>query len=222
MNEDDVRRLIDERIAVHNHDLSSHDLAVLRRHVDLIGSAVGRWTIVAADTFTGAVSPLKTTEVGNLAWQFFSGLPLQRSGGAARSIDGELRVGYVAAGTPDGQVEANLTPGNNQANLYLRYHSPGNYMMLGRGADGFIGLYRSLDGVQSLMEPPLYRLPATGERFRARMVGDRVWIFRTAGDFDELLFHATEASLRTAGTHGIRVIGTGTVDDFRILAREAL
>lgn len=222
MPEEEILSLIDERIKTHDQDPLAHDLAALRQSVEIAESKTGIWSIRAADEFKGPDGPLTTTEVGNLSWSAIGGNQLYHISGVARTPDGQLRGTTVDAGMPDGQVEAVLTPGDSQAGLYLRFDSPGNYLMLGRGADGVITLLRFLNGPSTAIVPPTYRVPIAGERYKARLVGERIWIFRIVGSDEELLFDTIEPQFRTKGAHGIRVSGTGSIGNFRLLKREEI
>lgn len=222
MTDDDINQLIDQTIRTHDNDLEAHGLAKLRQQYELMDSKTGIWSLVAADTFSGPDGPLTSTEIGALAWTAIGGAQLSRISGVARTPDGALRGTFVVAGVADGQVEADLSPGDNEASLYVRFASNGNYLMLARKFDGFVGMFRFVSGASTLIHPPVYLQLAAGERFKVRFVGDRIWVFRIVSGVEELLFDFTEPQYRTAGSHGIRLAGSGSAGNFRILQRDAL
>lgn len=223
VTDDEVTALIEERIATHDSDSAAHGLVVTRADLERADSKTGLWTTKAADDFNGADGPLTTTPTGGFAWTAIGGNQLSRIGNVARTPDNTLRGSYVQAGVPNGQVEADLAPGNNEASLYIRFQSNGNYLLLQRKPEGFIGLYRFVSGASTIISPAsIYRAVVAGERFKVRFVGPRIWVFRVVSGVEELLFDVTEPAFQTVGSHGLRLAGTGSADNFRILNREAL
>ncbi len=221
MTDDEVMGLIDQRLATRDNDATSPDAITSR--ADLIEAKTGLWTPAAADPFTGADGVLTTAPTGGQAWVAVSGNPLHRIGGVARTPDGALRGTYLATGVRDGQLEADLQPGTAEASLYLRFQSNGNYLLFQRKPEGFVGLWRFVNGASVIISPPAtYRPVVAGERFKVRFVGPRIWAFRVVDGTEEPLFDVTENAFLTSGNHGLRLAGTGSADNFRLLQREAL
>ena len=218
MDEEDVR----ETITVHDHDPDAHELSTLRQQMEITDSKTGMWSIKAADDFNGPDGPLTTAPVGGQAWTAIGGAQLSRINNVARTPDGTLRGSYLVTGVSDGQVEAGLAPGDNEASIYFRFLSNGNYLMLGRKFDGFVGVFRFSGGGSVLLHQPIYHALIAEERFKVRFVGDRIWVFRIANGEEQLLVDLVEPMFNTAGSHGLRLAGTGAADNFRILQREAL
>ncbi len=177
---------------------------------------------MAADSFNGADGPLTTAETGGQTWVAVGGNAVHRIGGKAASPDATLRGTYLANVVADGQVEADLAPGNSEASLYFRWKQNGDYLMVHRGSAGIIGVKKFVGGVSTDIAPPRYIKVEAGERFKVRFVGSRIWVFRIVGGVEELIFDVTEMQWQTSGGAGIRMNGTGTVDNFKVLKREAL
>ena len=222
MTDEETLALINQQIRVHDHDPDAHALENLRLRVELAESIAGMWNVKAADPFNGADGPLTTAPTGGQAWTAIGGAQLSRINNVARTPDGALRGTYLQAAAPDGQVEADLSPGDGEASIYIRFQSNGNYLLLQRKPGGFIGLYRFVGGPSSIIFPAIYRPVIAGERFKVRFVGDRIWVFRIVNGVEELLVDFVEPMFATAGSHGLRLSGTGSADNFRILQREAI
>lgn len=223
VTDDEISQLIDQKIETHDNGQESHDLAALRGQIEIMQARTGFITIKAADDFAGPDGPLTTAPTGGQAWVAVAGNPIHRIGGAARTPDGTLRGTYLQTGVTAGQVEADLAPGTNEASLYIRFQSAANYLLLQRKPEGFVGLYRFVNGAGKIISPSsIYRPVVAGERFKVLMQGPRLWAFRVVGGVEELLFDVTETSFQTVGNHGIRLAGTGSADNFRILQRESI
>lgn len=223
VTDDEISQLIDQKIETHDNGQESHDLAALRGQIEIMQARTGFITIKAADDFAGPDGPLTTAPTGGQAWVAVAGNPIHRISGAARTPDGTLRGTYLQTGVTAGQVEADLAPGTNEASLYIRFQSAANYLLLQRKPEGFVGLYRFVNGAGKIISPSsIYRPVVAGERFKVLMQGPRLWAFRVVGGVEELLFDVTETSFQTVGNHGIRLAGTGSADNFRILQRESI
>lgn len=223
--DEEIIALVEQRVTTHDNDPEAHGLAVLRRQVELIDSCTGLWSLSAADPFDGPDGLFTTAPTGGQTWTAIGGSQLSRAGGKAVTSDGNLRGTYLVASVPNGQVEADLASGSgaSEASLYIRFQSNGNYLLLQRKPDGFVGLFRVVGGVTAVISPPSIARPVmVGERFKVRFVGSKIWVLWVAGGVEELLFDVTEAQFATAGSHGLRLLGTGSADNFRILKREAL
>lgn len=216
--EDDLSSLIDERIRSHDNDDRAHNLDGIVQSVGLADSQGGTWTVAAADNFNAADGPLTTAPVGGQAW---TGGDIARSGGKAVSPDQALRGSYLVTDTSNGQVEAELDPGNDHAALYFRLANDTNScFLLLRGADSVIRLFRFPGSVA--ISPLIYRPYAVGEKIKVRFVGTHIWIIRSYQGEDEVLYELDDAFNATATGHGIRISGTGKVDNFRVLNREPI
>lgn len=222
VNNDEVTALINQKIQVHDQDTEAHELSALRLKSDLADSKTGIWTIASADDFSAADGAFTTAPTGGQAWNGNGGPQLIRTSGQARAPGGNLCGNTLNAGVSNGQVEADLIPGNNESSLYIRFQSNGNYLFLQRKPDTFIGLSRFLAGVPTLITPAKYRGVIAGERYKVRFIGPRVWVFRVVAGEEELLFDVSEPNFTTATSHGLRLNGTGAADNFRVLKREAL
>jgi hypothetical protein len=218
--DEEIIAQIDRQIQSHDNDPEAHGLAVLRQHMDLLDSRTGVWSVEASDSFDGADGPLTTAPVGGQTWV---GGGISRIDHAARATTGALGGVYLVTSAADGQVEADLNPGDGEASFYIRYASTGNYLLLQRKPDSFIGLFRILGGVTTLVDvASAYRPVVAGERFKVRFIGSQLWVLRVADAVEELLFKVTEANFLDARSHGLRLSGTGAAKNFRILKREAI
>lgn len=218
VTDDDITNLIDEKIKTHDNDNLAHDLQVLSQRISLTESRTGIWTVAAADNFDAANGALTTAPVGGQAW---IGGGLVRSNKKAVSPDQTLRGTYLVTAVSDGQVEAELDPGNDQAALYFRLAGNTNScFLLLRGSDSVIRLIRFPGSVS--LSPLIYRPFAAGEKIKARFVGTHIWIIRSYLGVEEVLFDLDDAYNSTATGHGFRLSGTGNVDNFRVLNRDAI
>ncbi len=223
VTDDEVHSLIDEKIATHDHDRESHELAPLRAQIEILQARSGAFPTRASDNFDGADGPLGAATTGGIAWTTVGTNPLHRIGNVCRTPDGAIRGAYLQAGVLAGQIEADLAPGNGEASLYIRIQSSANYLLLQRTPEGFIGLYRFTGGAGTVISPSsIYRTPVASERFKVLLLGPRIWVFRVVAGVEEQLFDVTETTYQTVGSHGIRLRGTGSADNFRILQREAI
>ncbi len=223
VTDDEITTLIDQKIQTHDQDLEAHELAERKRAIELADSKTGIWSVAAADNFNAADGAFTTAPTGGQTWNAIGGSQLSRIAGVARTPDNNLRGTTLNAGVADGQVEADLNPGTNEASIYFRFASNGNYLLLQRKAEnGFIGLYRFVGGPSSLIVPAIYRSVVAGERYKVRFIGSRIWVFRIAAGEEELIFDATATNFMTATSHGLRLAGTGSADNFRVLKREAI
>ena len=212
-----------QAFAIHENSQEAHGLAPARQQMSLSDSKTGMWNFRATDTFSGADGALTTAETGGQAWVAVgAGQPLYRVGGVAKSPDASLRGTYIAAGVTDGQVEADLTPGNAEASLYFRWKQNGDYLLLQRGSDGSIGLKKFVGGAATDLAPVRYLAVEAGERFKVRFIGARIWVLRVVAGFETVMFDVTEAQWQGFGSVGLRLNGTGSADNFRVLIREAI
>lgn len=218
MTDDDIRDLIDNKIRTHDNDESAHDLQLLRQSVSLTESRTGIWTVAAADDFSAADGPLTSAPIGG---QAYNGGGIVRAGGKAVSPDQTLRGTYLVTTVADGQVEAELNPGDTQAALYFRLSGNTNScFLLIRGADTIIRLLRFPGSVP--VSPLIYRPYAAGEKIKARFIGTHIWVIRSFQGKDEVIFELDDAFNATATGHGFRIAGTGKVDNFRVLNRDQI
>jgi hypothetical protein len=222
VTDDEITTLIDQKITTHDNDDRAHALEVTRRAVELADSKTGLWTVKAADSFAGADgSALGNSEVGGIAWASPAGLV--RKGGRIQHPTNGFGGAWLNSGAKDGQVEADLYPGTSEASLYFRLNAATTqWLLLQRSADGGITLNLQFEG-QTTRLAPLLALPVVaGERFKVRFVGPRIWVFRVVAGEEALLFDVTESRLMNETIHGVRLNGGGSVDNFRVLGREAI
>lgn len=215
-----INEKIDQKIKTHDNDRKAHELAEARLAAELTDSKTGLWSIRAADTFSAADGALGNTEAGGLAWQQNG---LVRKDNRLKHPTGGFASAWLLAGVKDGQVEADLYPGTNEAAIYVRLNaSLTQWVLLQRRDDGAITLNLQYGGQTTRFAPPVYIPVEAGERFKVRFVGPRIWAFRVLGGVETLLFDVTESRLMNETTHGIRLNGGGSADNFRILEREAI
>lgn len=214
--------LIEQALITHGNDQQPHELPSLRRTADLADSKTGLWSAVATDTFTGADGALTTTETGAKTWVALGGNAIHRIGGKAASPDSALRGTAFLTGFADGQLEADLDPGTMEASLYFRWSAIGNHLMVQRKPDGSMALMKFVGGTVTLLTQVVYRAYVAGERWKIRMVGPRIWVYRIASGVEELIYDVVETQWQSNTGAGIRLDGTGTADNFRYLGREAL
>lgn len=211
--------LIEEALLTHSNDTIAHEVESVKRTAELADSKAGLWAIVASDTFTGVSGALTTTEVGGLAWVSPDGNAIHRIGGVAKSPVDNLRGTLVTTTYSDGQVEGDLVPGTGEASLYFRWKQNGDYLMLQRGSTGAIGLKKFIGGTATDIAPVRYLPVEAGERYKVRFVGSRIWVFRIVGGVETIMFDVIETQWQTEKMFGLRVNGTGSVDNFRLLGR---
>lgn len=205
-----------------DNELQTLRLLDFRRMTELANGKTGLWTVVAADTFTGPDAPLTATEVGGKTWVALGGNAVHRIGGKAASPDNALRGTAFLTGFADGQVEADLDPGTLEASLYFRWSAIGNHLMLQRIPNGAAVLTKFVGGIVTNLTQTVYRPFVAGERWKVRMVGPRIWVFRIVAGVEEMIYDVTETQWQANTGVGIRLNGTGKADNFRILGREAL
>lgn len=222
VNDYEISELIDQRIRTHDNDSAAHELDASRRRLELADSKTGIWTIKAADTFSGVDgSALGNSETGGLTWTTPAGLV--RKGGRVRHPSDGYGGAWLNSGVFDGQVEADLYPGTSEASLYARLNAATTqWILLQRAADGGISLNIQFGGTTTRLAPLLSRPVVAGERYKIRFIGPRIWVFRVVSGVEELLFDVTESRLSTEVIHGVRLNGGGSIDNFRILQREAI
>lgn len=218
----------EQALTQHQQDDVPHALPSLRRLAEETAGKSGVWSVVAADTFTGSDGALSTVETGGQTWVALSGNAIHRIGGLAKTPSGTLRGTAFLTGFKDGQLEADLYPGltsdsgTKEASLYFRYDSIGNHLMLQRTPNAAATLYRFIGGASTRMAQVVYRPYVAGERWKIRMVGPRIWVYRIAAGVEELLYDLTETQWQDKTGVGIRLDSTATADNFRFLGREAL
>lgn len=219
--DDEIAATVAQTLAAHDHDVDSHDLTPLRQQVDLAESKTGLWSIKAADSFSGDDgSALGNTEIGGLAWQQNG---LVRKGGRIQHPSGGFASAWVITGNADGQVEADLYPGGNEASLYARLNAGlTQWLLLQRASDGSVTLNLQFAAQTIRLAIPLAIPVVPGERFKMRFIGPRIWVFRIVDGVETLLFDVIEKRLMTEKIHGVRLNGGGSADNFRILARESI
>lgn len=221
MTDEEVTQLIDQKIRTHDNNLEAHDLEATRRQGELADSKTGLWSVKAADTFAGADgSALGNAETGGMPW--ISPAGLVRKGGRMQHPTGGFGGAWLNSGAKDGQIEADLYPGTKEASLYARLNAATTqWLLLQVAADGTITLNIQFGGTFRLA-PPVALPIVQGARFKIRLVGARIWVFRTVAGVETLLFDVTEPRLMNETIHGARLDGGGSIDNFRILNREAL
>lgn len=223
MQYEELLKIVRDAIDCHGNDRQAHSVDNIFKRLDILESKSGVWTVKSADNFSGPNGPLTNAPTGDQAWTAVGGQQLYRISNIAKTPDGTLRGSYIASGVTDGQVEADLLPGNKESSLYVRFQSNGNYLLLQRKPEGFVGLYRFQFGASTLISPAsLFRSVVPGERFKVRFVGPRIWVFRVIGNVEELLIDISESAFQTIGNHGLRLDGTGGAANFKILQREIL
>lgn len=222
VTDDEITQLIDQKITTHDNDDRAHALEVTRRAVELADSKTGLWTVKAADGFTGADgSALGNSEVGAIPWVSASGLV--RKGGRVQHPTNGFGGAWLNSGAKDGQVEGDLYAGAGEASLYFRINAATSaFFLLQRNGDGGITL-NHISGATTTRLAPLLSVPVVaGERFKVRFIGPRIWVFRVVAGEETLLLDVTNTALVNETIHGVRLNGGGSVDSFRVLAREAI
>jgi len=215
----EIETLIDEKIRVHDQDPYAHALAELQLRLQLAESKTGMWSVVAADTFAGS-GALGSTPVGNLPW---STNGLERVNDRIRHPTDGFAAAWLNAAMADGQIEANLYPGGNEASLYVRLNAALNqWLILQRSSTGSIRLFIQWAGTTIPLVPAVSRPVVDGERYKIRFLGADIWVFRMFDGEEEFLFSVSESRLSGETIHGIRLNGGGSVDDYKILKREAI
>lgn len=219
--DDETTSLIDSRIRTHDNDRDAHELAVLRRQAELADSKTGTWTVRAADGFTGADgAAMGNTEIGNLPWSVGSTV---RKGGRIQDKNGGFAGSFITTGYADGQIEADLYPGTNEASLQFRMNAATSMCwLLQRTADGGVTLYIQWQGATTRATQPIAVPVQDGERYKVRFIGPRIWVFRIYAGVETLLFDVTDTRLMTETLAGIRLNGGGSADNFLYRSREAL
>ena len=217
----EIEAEIQQQLTSHNQDPQAHDLAELRGRISALESTVGIWSVVARDQFSGASGPLTTTETGQnwTAWLPPS-LPYHTNGKCV-TPDGGTRGAVIDGGITNGQIEADLDPGNSNAGLYFRYKDAVNYMFLARIPDG-LGLSRQVNDVTTALAPTIFIPFVAGERVKVRFLGSTIRLFRIFGGVEDLLLTVEDDHWVDQTRYGVRVAGTGSADNFRLLGREAL
>lgn len=216
-DEGDVRQLL----IAHSNDRQPHSLPDTNRAVAEADSKTGLWGVAATDAFTGTDgTPLGNTETGGFVWVNTNGI--QRIGGRAKQPAGAFSGAAIDTTFSDGQIEADLSPGTGEASLVFRSNTNFNqYLLLQRGGDGTVRL-AYVFATTELIAPLINLTVVANERWKVRFVGSTIFVYRIVGGVETLIFNATETRLITNVRHGLRLNGTGTVDNFRILKREGL
>lgn len=223
MTYEETIKIVQDLLNSHENDGLAHRVREIFKRLEILEGKSGIWTLKSADNFIGTNGPLTNAPIGGQPWTAIGGQQIYQISNTARTPDGTLRGSYIASGVADGQVEADLLPGNREASLYVRFQSNGNYLLMQRKPEGFIGLYRFQSGVSNLISPAsLFRSVVPGERFKVRFVGSRIWVFRVIGNVEELLIDVNEPAFQVMGNHGLRLDGTGGAQNFKILQREIL
>lgn len=210
-----------EMLIAHANDRQVHGLTATNRLAAEADSKTGIWTVAATDTFTGTEgSTISTTETGGLTW--VNPGNFQRVGGRAKQPANAFGGAAIDTTFTDGQIEADLYPGTGEASLVFRSNTNFNqYFLLQRGGDGTVRLAYVFTATELLR--PLISLPVVaGERWKVRFVGPRIFVYRIVSGVETLIYEASDTRLATNVRHGLRLNGTGTVDNFRLLKREAL
>lgn len=210
-----------QMITTHSNDLQVHGLPALDTAIMVAASKDGIWSIAATDSFSGTDgSPLGTTQTGGFTWVNTNGI--QRIGGRAKQPAGAFSGAAIDTAFSDGQIEADLYPGNGEASLVFRSNTNFNqYFLLQRGGDGTVRLAYTF--TQTELLSPLISLPiVAGERWKVRFVGQTILTYRIVASVETLIHQVTDARLGANRRHGFRLNGSGSVDNFRILQRETL
>ncbi|WP_294319712.1 hypothetical protein [uncultured Sphingomonas sp.] len=210
-----------QMMIAHANDDATHGLGATRTAMAIADSKTGLWSIAATDAFTGTDgTPLGNTETGGFAW--VNGNGIQRIGGRAKQPGGAFSGGAVDTTFSDGQIEADLYPGNGEASLVFRSNANFNqYFLLQRGGDGTVRLAYVF--AQTELLSPLISMPVVaGERWKVRFCGPSILVYRIVAATETLIFEARDTRLATNVRHGFRLSGSGAVDNFRLLKRESL
>lgn len=210
-----------EMLIAHANDRQVHGLTATNRLAAEADSKTGIWTVAATDTFTGTDgTPLGSTETGGFTW--VNPGNFQRVGGRAKQPANAFGGAAIDTTFTDGQIEADLYPGTGEASLVFRSNTNFNqYFLLQRGGDGTVRLAYVFTATELLR--PLISLPVVaGERWKVRFVGPRIFVYRIVSGVETLIYEASDTRLATNVRHGLRLNGTGAVDNFRLLKREAL
>lgn len=205
-----------DALVMHNQDPDAHDLTAIRRRLDVMEPLLGIWQVVARDSFSGADGPLTAAATGQ-QWVVDAPRAMpSRIGGRCRSPGGTASA-VIEGGFSDGQIEAGLDPGTGQAAMLVRYKDAVNYLSLARKPDS-IALVKVIQDQGSNIVLPIGLPYAPGERLKLRFVGSRIWLFCD----EALLCAADEPALATSTRYGLRLIGNGSANGFRLTSRTAL
>jgi hypothetical protein len=205
----------------HQQDLDAHELTALRERVRRLESILGLWTVRATDSFTGTDGALTKTSTGNLSWTTISSNALHRIGGRCRSPDGSLRGATLDMASANGQVQAELDPGNGEASLFVRWKLNGESLMVQRTGDG-ISLIRFEGGASNNLVPPVLVPHVPGEVIKVRFVLSSLEVLRRVGGVDSSIMALDYPALLTETRIGVRLSGTGTADSLRVLSWEQI
>lgn len=214
---DEVRR----ELVAHNQDPDAHNLAEVESRLATLEGTAGIWAVAARDSFSGADGPLTQTDTGQpwLAW-LPPNLPYHM-GGKCVTPDGGTRGAIIEDTFANGQIEADLAPGNSVAGLYFRYKDAVNHMFASRLQDGF-GISRQVDDISTSLFPSIFIPYTPGERLKVRFIGPTIWLFRIFGGLEEQVAVVQDQHWIDQTRYGVRVTGTASADNFRLLSREGL
>jgi hypothetical protein len=217
----EVEAEIRNRLISHSQDPDAHDLAQLRARISALESTVGIWSVVARDQFAGTSGPLTTTETGQTWSPWLAPNMPYHTDGKCVTPNGGTRGAVINTAITDGQIEAALNPGNASAGLYFRYKDAVNFMFLARIPDG-LGLSRQVNDVTTALAPTIFFPFVPGERVKVRFLGPIIRLFRVFEGVEELVLTVEDDHWLDQTRYGVRVAGTASVDNFRLLGREAL
>lgn len=221
MTEPAIRSFVDQRLVSHQQDLDAHELPALRERVRRLESILGLWTVRATDSFTGTDGALTTTSTGNLSWTTIGSNALHRIGGRCRTPDGSLRGATLDLASANGQVQAELDPGNGEASLFVRWKQNGESLMVQRTAAA-ISLIRFEGGASSNIVPPALLAHVPGEIIKVRFVLSTLEVLRRVNGADSSIMVLDYPALLTETRVGLRLAGTGAADDLRMLSWEQI
>lgn len=184
------------------------------------------YSIVAKDNFnrTDGVLAGTSSSTGALVWANPFSVTANIVGNKVVSADGSTRANLIAATFADAAVSLDITLTSVSAGdawIYFRYNTgPPDGLLLQRNNNNTLIIYAQVGGPSTTIATVATPAATNGvaQRMTVVGIGSKITVL-VAGI---VVYSFDNATSLTTTTHGLRLSGSATVDNFRIMSAEAL